>query len=310
MTRFFRTTFYIILFFVAALLAAWWITDAVQENQAMDEEARKRAPGKFASLTDGTTHYIEWGEPGGRPVVLIHGGGITGMEVWDKTAPNLADSGRRVLTYDLFGRGYSDRVNGDYTSALMGRQLDELLAHVHFPDTFDIVCMSMGAMIALDYAAAHPGKVRKMVMLDPYATGDYSSSRLLRLPVVSGMLMTFYWYPRAVENQRKEFVDQPFFETYAERLRYFMAFDGYKRMNYSTWMKMLPHSKMDMFRQLPEGSVLLIYGANDPYFNKDILMLYSASYPTLASEEIPGAGHMPHLEKPEEVNLLINQFLQ
>lgn len=310
MTRFVRYTLFLILFLVVALLAAWWITDSIQENKTMDEEARKRAPGKFASLTDGSTHYIELGEPGGKPVVLIHGGGITGLEVWDRTAPNLADSGRRVLTYDLFGRGYSDRISGDYTSELMGRQLDELLSNVNFPDTFDIVCMSMGAMIAVEYAATHPGKVKKIVLLDPYATGDYSSSKMLRLPIVSDLLMTFYWYPRAVENQRKEFVDQPFFETYSKRLEYFMAFDGYKKMNYSTWMKMLPYSKMDMFRQLPEGSVLLIYGANDPYFNRDILGLYSASYPTLASEEIQAAGHMPHLEKPEEVNLLINQFLE
>jgi pimeloyl-ACP methyl ester carboxylesterase len=310
MIRFVRIALYLIVFFVVALLAAWWITDAVQESKTMNDEARKQAPGEFVQLADGVTHYIESGPAGGKAVVLIHGGGITGMEVWDKTASHLAAEGRRVLTYDLFGRGYSDRYDGDYTTELMQRQLDELLTKVNFPDTFDIICMSMGAMIAVEYASEHPDQVNKIVMLDPYATGDYSSSKLLRLPVVSGMLMTFYWQPRAVENQRKEFVDQPLFNSYSERLRYFMSFDGYKTMNYSTWMTMLPNSKMDMFQQLPPERVMLIYGANDPYFSSSILQLYTDRYPSLKSHLVEGAGHMPHMEKPQVVNPLISEFLQ
>ncbi|HMJ71562.1 MAG TPA: alpha/beta hydrolase [Cyclobacteriaceae bacterium] len=310
MIRFVRIALYIILSFVVVLLAAWWITDAAQESKTMDDEARKSAPGQLVNLTDGVTHYVESGLPNGKPVVLIHGGGITGMEVWDNTAPHLSTEGRRVLTYDLYGRGYSDRVKIDYTSDLMNRQLEELLGKVNFPDTFDIICMSMGAMIAVEYAATHPAWVGKIVMLDPYATGDYSSSRLLRLPVVSGMLMTFYWQPRAVENQRKEFVNQPLFDSYAERLKYFMSFDGYKKMNYSTWMKMLQNSKMDMFQRLPEGKVMLIYGANDPYFSPAILQLYNDKYPSLKSHVVEGAGHMPHVEQPGIVNPLISEFLQ
>ena len=293
-----------------AVLVAWWAMSATQENRIMDDEARKAAPGTFVRLTDGITHYLETGPAKGTPVVLIHGGGITGMEVWENTAPFLAENGFHVLSYDLYGRGYSDRLNGDYTSEVMDRQLTELLQKINFPDTINIMCMSMGAMIAADYTAAHPEKVNRIVMMDPYMTGDAKPSALLRIPVVSGLLMTMYWYPRALENQRKEFVDQPFFESYAKRLDYFMKFKGYKDVNSSTWTKMQPYSKLSKLEEIYPNRILLMYGSKDPYFSAGIAEVYQRHYPTLKTKEIPEAGHMPHLERAEVVNPVILDFLK
>ncbi|MEJ0031863.1 MAG: alpha/beta hydrolase [Bacteroidota bacterium] len=292
------------------VLIAWWVMSARQESKTMNEEARKAAPGKFIELSDGVTHYVEAGPADGKQVVLIHGGGITGMEVWNNTAPFLVSNGFHVLSYDLYGRGYSDRLDDEYTSDVMDRQLTELLQKANFKDTIDIICMSMGAMIALDYAAAHRQTVNKIVLLDPYATGDAKPSKMLQIPGLSGLLMTMYWYPRAVENQRKEFVDQPFFEDYSKRLNYFMTFKGYKDTNYSTWTKMQPYSKMSKFEEIDPDRVLLIYGARDPYFSPQILEDYKHHYPTLKSAEVADAGHMPHYERAEVVNPLIGDFLK
>ncbi len=294
---------------IVVVTIAYFVTNTLEENRELNDEARKQAPGKFVPLSNGLTHYVELGPSDGEPVLLVHGGGITGMEVWKFNAQFLADHGKRVLMYDLYGRGYTDRLAGEYTPEVMVQQMEEMMDHVKFPDTIDIVSMSMGSMIALEYATLQKRKVRTMVFLDPYATGDYRPNKLLTIPVVSSMLMTFYWYPNAVENQRKEFVNQPLFETYAERLRYFMSFEGYKHTNYSTWMHTLNQPRMELMRQLPPNRVLLLYGANDPYFSRGILDLFNQVYPTLSAAEIPEAGHMPHYEKPEEVNLMLNEFL-
>lgn len=294
---------------VVILTIAFFITNTLEENQDLNDEARKNAPGQFVQLSQGRTHYVELGPSNGEPVLLLHGGGITGMEVWTHNAQFLADHGKRVLMYDLYGRGYTDRLSGEYTPEVMLQQMEEIMDHVKFPDTVDIVSMSMGSLIAIEYATQHKRFVRTMVMLDPFATGDYHPNRLLTIPVVSSMLMTFYWYPNAVENQRKEFVNQPLFETYAERLRYFMSFEGYKHTNYSTWMHTLNQPKMDLLQKLTPNSVLLLYGANDPYFSRGILELYNKEYATLSAAEIPMSGHMPHYEKPDEVNLMIVAFL-
>jgi pimeloyl-ACP methyl ester carboxylesterase len=121
--------------------------------------------------------------------------------------------------------------------------------------------------------------------------------------------MTFYWYPRAIENQRKEFVDQNLFDRYAERLEYFMDFEGYKHVNYSTWMHTLNQSKLDKFAEIPSEKILIIHGEKDPYFPKGSIDVYTEVYPTLKETVIPAAGHMAHFEKPDQTNPVIFDFL-
>jgi pimeloyl-ACP methyl ester carboxylesterase len=55
------------------------------------------------------------GDPDGRPVVLLHGGGQT-RHAWHHTAEQLAAAGNHVLNVDLRGHGDSDwSPDGDYT---------------------------------------------------------------------------------------------------------------------------------------------------------------------------------------------------
>lgn len=71
----------------------------------MGPSARQSAPGEFAELSRGVTHYQWLGPEGGPLVVCVHGL-TTPSFVWEGIAPRLAEAGYRVLTYDLYGRGY------------------------------------------------------------------------------------------------------------------------------------------------------------------------------------------------------------
>lgn len=292
-----------------AFIISFLLLLKLQEQQELNEEVRQTAPGKFVTLSDGVTHYLESGPAHGAPLVLIHGGGVCGLEVWQKNISFFSDQGYRVLAYDLFGRGYSDRLNTVYSPELLNRQLDELLKSIDFPDSINIVSMSMGSMAALDYAAQHAKTIKSLTLIDPSASGDYKASSLLKIPVISSMLMTFYWYPRAVENQRKEFVNQVLFEEYARRLEYFMEFKGYKHVNRSTWLNTLIQNRVDSLKKIPAKKVLLLYGKDDPYFKPNTLDKYKAAYPSLTVYQVEKAGHMPHFEQPDEVNPVIADFI-
>lgn len=286
----------------------FWL-DSQQGTLPMDEVARAEAPGTFVSLPDGVTHYVDEGAPDAPVILLIHGGGITGSEVWQNNIPFLKDIGFRVVAFDLYGRGYSDRYPGTYTPALLVNQTRALLDHLGIDSLSAIVSMSMGSMIAIEYIATHKPRVDKLVMIDPAATGDFRPNTLLRVPVVRSLLMTFYWYPKAVEGQRKEFVDMALFNDYALRLRHFMQYQGYKEMTYSTWMNTLNQERLSMLSTLGTPQQLLICGQQDPYFPVGNLARYKEVSPSIDIVQVANAGHMPHYEQPEEVNSVLGRFL-
>jgi pimeloyl-ACP methyl ester carboxylesterase len=242
--------------------------------------------------------------------VFIHGGGITGMEVWSKNLSYLEDKGYRVLAYDLYGRGFSDRPEIPYTPELLYQQLSELLDTLNFPSSLHMVSMSLGSLVAVEFAGKSKRHIISLTLIDPALTGDYRPNPLLKIPLLSDLLLTLYWYPQAIENQRKEFVNQPLFDLYSKRLHHFMRFKGYKHVNYSTWMNTLMENKLSLLSQIPAHRVMLIYGEKDPYFPTGNLALYKEQYPSLRITEIEQTGHMPHYEKPDEVNAWIEQFTQ
>jgi pimeloyl-ACP methyl ester carboxylesterase len=291
-----------------SLLALYLIMHSRQETDELTDAVRSEAPGKFIRLRHGLVHYSIQGPDTSRLLLFIHGGGVTGMEVWRHNIPYFLNQGYRILSYDLYGRGYSDRPADVVTPELLADQLNELIDTLGIRQRLDIVTMSMGAIVTLDFAAKHPEQVDKIVMLDPAATGDFVPMWSIRYPVLSDFVMTVYWHPLAVEKQRKEFVNRPLFEVYAQRLRYFMKFRGYKKVSHATWMTILTQNRLALVKQLHPNKLLIIYGDHDPYFPN--IPQYQEVYPTLKSVLISETGHMPHYEKPEEVNPIIAEFLK
>lgn len=281
-----------------------------QEQFIITDEIRAQAPGQFLLLEEGNVHYRLQGPESAPLIVFIHGGGVTGEEVWKKNIPFFLEKGYRVLSYDLYGRGYSDRPRVAHNPELFLTQTEQLLEGLNIDQSFHLVALSMGAMIALDYSYAHPSKVKKVVLIDPAAAGTYEINPLLRIPLISNFLMTVAWYPKAIENQRKEFVSDEKFNTYAQRLAYFMNFKGYKRSNYSTWKNMLNKSKLHLVEAIPPSRLLLIYGDKDPYFRNGQKESFKSRLPSMKTAKIQNAGHMPNYEQPEEVNQLIFDFLE
>jgi len=295
---------------IALLVAVFLFIKSKQETATLNELARKQAPGKFIRLEQGNVHYSISGPDTAKLVLLIHGGGTSGMEVWQYNIPYLLSKGYRVLAYDLYGRGYSDRPQTTYDLSLYRKQLVSLLDTLHLnQQPFDIIAMSMGAPVGLDYAGSHPELVKNIILLGPAASGDLQPSKLLYIPVISDLLMSGWWYPRSVENQRKEFVNQPLFNTYSQRLKYFMNFRGYKRITLSSWMNMLNQSQLYLLKKIAAQKIFLIYGKQDPFFSAEKLSTYKKLYPTLLAAEVDSAGHMPHYEQPQKVNELIWQYL-
>ena len=153
---------------ILALIALPFVLETLR--QPVDEAARETAPGRFAELPEGITHY-RWTGPRDGPVAVCVHGLTTPQFVWDRIADDLAHMGFRVLTYDLYGRGYSDRPGGDQDAAFFFRQLNALLDDQGIAEPVTVLGYSMGGAIATAFAAQHPERVERVVLLAPAGLG-------------------------------------------------------------------------------------------------------------------------------------------
>ena len=164
------------LILLLVILALPFIVEA--SRKPMNANARSAAPGDLAALSQGTTHY-QWIGPSRGPVAVCVHGLTTPSFVWLGLAQGLAKMGFRVLIYDLYGRGYSDRIAGLQDKAFFLRQLDDLLVDQGVDGDITLLGYSMGGAIATSFAAAHPDKIRHLVLLAPAGMG-LGSNRMIR----------------------------------------------------------------------------------------------------------------------------------
>jgi pimeloyl-ACP methyl ester carboxylesterase len=110
--------------------------------------------------------YTTYGE-GPRTVVLLHGL-LLSQKMHRPLARALARTGNRVVTLDLLGHGRSDRPRdmSAYSMPFFGEQVIALLDHLEIDEAV-LLGTSLGANTALEAAAAHPERVRGMVVEMP-----------------------------------------------------------------------------------------------------------------------------------------------
>ncbi len=181
---------YLFLLLIALLVAAPFVIE--WNRKPMDAHARRQAPGQFAMLSQGVTHY-EWYGPSRGPVLVCIHGLTTPSFVWRRLLQGLALMGFRVLSYDHYGRGFSDRPKGRQSRDFFVQHLDDLLAHEGLEETqISLMGYSMGGAIAAIYAARHPARIRRVILLAPAGMGHVASGFvkfIVRTPFVGDWLM-------------------------------------------------------------------------------------------------------------------------
>jgi pimeloyl-ACP methyl ester carboxylesterase len=121
----------------------------------------------YVRLSHATLHYVAAGA--GPAVVLLHGWPQSCHE-WRRVIPLLADR-YRVIAPDLRGLGDSSRPLEGYDKKTVAADVWELLADHLRPAPFHLVGHDWGGPVAFALAAAHPGSVRTLTLLDVTVPG-------------------------------------------------------------------------------------------------------------------------------------------
>ncbi|TSD64119.1 alpha/beta hydrolase [Inquilinus sp. KBS0705] len=295
-------TLLVLLIFAAAVLAVFYF-HFDKEQKEITEETRKTTPGSYIELSHGFTHYELDGQDSGKVVVLIHGFSVP-YHIWDGTYEYLLEHGFRVLRYDQYGRGYSDRPNVVYNRQLYYDQLKELITKLHLKQPVSLVGISFGGKLAADFTGVYPGMVNKVVLIDP----AYPDMKPKYPAVVTNYHETVFADDRA-NGQLSDFKYPDRQPTWVEKYLPQMSYKGFRHALVSTMYNYDLKSRPS-YTQLnsQHKQVLLIWGKED----KTVPFNYSDSVRSVLKTEflpVDNAGHLPYLDQPDIVNPALVTFL-
>ena len=141
-------------------------------------------------VTDGVRlHYVDEGPPDGEPVLLLHGS-PTWSYLYRRYLRGLADAGFRAVAYDLLGFGRSDKARRgrEYSLERHDRQLAALADELGL-DGVTLVVHDWGGPIGLSWAAAHPERVRRLVVLNTFSQEAPGARGPFRWPLTRELLV-------------------------------------------------------------------------------------------------------------------------
>lgn len=282
------------------------------ETKVLNETTRKEADGSFIQLSDGITHYQLGGDENGEVVVLVHGFSVPSY-IYDPTFKFLTEQGFYVLRYDLFGRGFSDRPNLRYDIHLFVKQLRELVDALNFK-RINLVGLSMGGPITAKFVAECPGYVSKHILIDPAGAKPIKFSSLLnvvKVPMVGELLLGLFGSGSMVKSIASDLFTPALVEQFQSKYSIQMGYHGFKRAILSTMRNNMLGSFLEVYEQIGklQKPTLLFWGRQDatvPFEHSEIIL---QAIPHAEIHVVEDCGHIPHYEKPHDVNPILLEFL-
>jgi 2-succinyl-6-hydroxy-2,4-cyclohexadiene-1-carboxylate synthase len=231
---------------------------------------------------------------------MAHGFTQTGR-LWGPFGERLA-GGHQLVLVDLPGHAGSGAVAADLEAG------GELLAAAAGPAPFDLLGYSLGARFALHAALAHPGSVRRLVLLGATAGIEDPAVRAERR--------------RRDEALADELERTGDLEGFLRRWLSSPMFAGLRALGLAERRRNTAGGLASSLRLAGTGAmaplwdrlgeltmpVLVLAGAGDPRFAAHGARL-AAGLPNAAFSLVPGAGHAAHLEQPALSAALVGHFL-
>ena len=288
----------------------WW---AGKDEAALTEAEQAKAPGDFLKAGAGRIHYRTDGPHDGPVVLLVHGYSTPNF-IFEQNAQALAAAGFRVIRFDHFGRGWSDRPKGPYTADFYDRELVDVVDGLGLTRPIGIVGLSMGGPIAAEFAARHPERVSRVALLVPAGLdiggSDTTSGKLVRTPVLGDWI----WRVSAKkillsDRQLDESALAPenrLQGDITEQLKY----RGYFGALLSTFRNFPMTGREDTFRRLAATGlpVMAVYGSADTTVLASSADTFRKLVPDAEVTVLDGGTHGLNYQRHSEVDPMLVEF--
>ncbi len=297
--------FFVILFLVLA--GVYYILDP--EIKKLDETERKKLGGTYIDLSYGVTHYELTGPSNGKVVVLVHGGTVP-LWTWDSQIKVLNDAGFRTLSYDKYGRGYSDRPGVTYDQQLYTNQLFELVDRLELTQKFDLIGISLGGATAVNFTAQYPDRVQKLVLISPLIK-NFRVPSVFQIPVIGEFTARVVGTRILIARFTSLFEDDPEFENYKARYVEQTTYKGFQRSLLSMLRNDALGDYTNAYKNLGKQNrdILLVWGTEDKEVTREMIKSIRSFLPNVDFKPVEGLGHGLLFQEPEIISSLIIDFL-
>ena len=170
------------------------------DRESIDiDEFRLNSGYQEVKLSDGITSYKDVGDKSNKVIVLVHGATF-GSLAYEEYINVFVENEYRVITYDQYGRGYSDRVHGDVSIELMEKQLKELIKHCEVEDVI-LYGVSFGAAVVAKYAANNPENISFIGYQVPLINSEnIPLLSIVKIPLYGDLLIRGFLVPGVLKR--------------------------------------------------------------------------------------------------------------
>ena len=263
-------------------------------------------------LPAGRISYRWHGPEDGEKIVLSHGF-ATPKFVWQNTIPDLVAAGYRVLSYDHFGRGHSERPLVTYDRDFYVNEMKHLLDALAITDPVTLVGYSMGGGNITSFAAAHPNRVKQLILLAPagFLPPYEGSVKLLTLPVIGNWLLTMAGPDMLLNELHQAVADGRINASSVQTFKEQFYFRGTPHALTSTLRHYPMYNLEDDYRKVGEHQIktTALWGDMDETVPITGAEKIRQLAPQLGLKILPGAAHDFVYTQADQVNPLILEIL-
>ena len=267
--------------------------------------------------TNGATIHVR-SAGHGPAVVLLHGYGETG-DMWAPLARELAKD-HTVIVPDLRGLGLSSKPGAGFDKKTQAGDVDGVMAALGVQQA-DVVAHDIGNMVAFQFAAQHPDKMRRLVLIDAPVPGVGPWDEILKNPLLWHFRFGGPDMERLVKGRERIYLDR-FWNEFSATPAHFT--EGARR-HYAT-LYALPgamHSGFAQFAAFDQDAIdnraYLATGARlkmpilavggEKSFGATMAVVMRAAGDDVTEGIVPGSGHWIMEENPRATIELVRAFL-
>jgi pimeloyl-ACP methyl ester carboxylesterase len=277
------------------------------ERKIMNHLIMQRAKG------DGVEIQLAIREGGGKQVLCVHG--LTAnCRCWDVIASDLAPA-HSVLSMDLRGRGLSDKPSTGYSLKHHVRDIFCLLEDLGLKQAV-LMGHSLGAYISLAFAAQHPDRVEKLILLDgggEFKQEQWDKVDLAIKPSLDRLGQIFPSFEAYIEIMKQTPILQPWSQAIEGYFRY-ESEDVEGGVRSRIHPAHIQEERQNIRQEVPSqyypkvSCPVLILRATDGILRQDDLVLPEAAAEKMVSEipdvrraDMKGTNHFSILLQPNEI---------